>query len=95
VIDRLKCLFSNPRDAKLLLWHMKRKIDGKIRHSTDGMQWKHFDLNHQENFSNDLRNIRFGLSTDGMNPFGEMRNPHNMWPVIMCIFNLLPWLCHK
>jgi hypothetical protein len=35
-----------------------------------------FDLRH-EDFSNDPRNIRFGLSTDGMNPFGEMRNPHN------------------
>jgi hypothetical protein len=37
----------------------------------------------------------FGLSTDGMSPFGEMRNPHSTWPVIMCIFNLSPWLCHK
>jgi hypothetical protein len=39
--------------------------------------------------------IRFGLSTDGMSPFREMRNPHSTWPVIMCIFNLPPWLCHK
>jgi hypothetical protein len=53
-----------------------------------------FDLRH-EDFSNDPRNIRFGLSTDGMNPFGEMRNPHNTWLVIMCIYNLRPWLCHK
>jgi hypothetical protein len=30
-----------------------------------------------------------------MNPFGEMRNPHSMWLVIMCIFNIPPWLCHK
>jgi hypothetical protein len=58
-------------------------------------RWKHFDLNHQEDFSNDPRNIRFGLSTDGMNHFGEMRNPHSTWSVIMCIFNLPPWLCHK
>ena len=25
-------------------------------------------------FDLDARNIRFGLSTDGMNPFGEMSN---------------------
>jgi hypothetical protein len=25
---------------------------------------------------------------DRMNPFGEMRNPHIMWPIMMCIFNL-------
>jgi hypothetical protein len=61
----------------------------------DGRQWKHFDLAHKENLSNGPRNIRFGLSTDEMNSFGEMRNPHIMWPVIMCIFNLPPWLCHK
>jgi hypothetical protein len=82
-------------DAKLLLWYVNCKMDGKIRHLVDGMQWKHSDLAHQEDFSNDPRNIRFGLSTDGMNPFREMRNPHNMWPIIMCIFNLPIWLCHK
>jgi hypothetical protein len=47
VIDRLKHMFSNPRDAGLLLWHMNHKIDGKIRHSVDGRQWKQFDLAHQ------------------------------------------------
>jgi hypothetical protein len=54
-----------------------------------------FDFNHQEDLSNDPRNIRCGLSTDGMNPFREMRNPHSMWLVVMCIFNLPQWLCHK
>jgi hypothetical protein len=49
----------------------------------------------QEDFSNDPRNIRFGLSTDGLSPFREMWNPDSTWPVIMCIFNLPPWLCHK
>jgi hypothetical protein len=67
---------------------VNRKADGKIQHPVDGRQWKHFDLAHQEDFSNDARNIMFGLSMDGMNPFGEMRNPHSTWPVIMCIFNL-------
>jgi hypothetical protein len=78
VIDRLKRMFSNPWDAELLLWHVNRKTDGKIRNPADGRQWKHFDLAHQEDFSNDLRNIRFGLNTDGMNPFGEMTNPQSM-----------------
>jgi hypothetical protein len=31
----------------------------------------------RRNFSNDPSNIRFSVSTDGMNPFGEMRNPHS------------------
>jgi hypothetical protein len=54
------------------------------------LQWKYFDLSHEEDFSNDSRNIRFGLGTDGMNPLVEMRNPHNTWPIIMCIHNLPP-----
>jgi hypothetical protein len=77
VIDRLKRMFSNAREAQLLLWHVQQKRDGKIRHPTDGRQWKHFDLTHEEDFSNDPRNIRFGLSTNGMNPFREMRNQHS------------------
>jgi hypothetical protein len=78
VIDRLKCMFSNAREAQLLLWHVQRKRDGKIQHPADGRQWKHFDLRHEEDFSNNPRNIRFGLSTDGMNSFGEMRNPNSI-----------------
>jgi hypothetical protein len=30
-----------------------------------------------------------------MNPFEEMRNTHSTWAVIMCTYNLPPWLCHK
>jgi hypothetical protein len=67
VIDHLKRMFSNPRDFELLLWHVNCKTDRKIRHPTDGRRM----------FSNDPRNIKFGLSTDEMNPFREMRNQHN------------------
>jgi hypothetical protein len=74
---------------------VNRKTDGKIQHPADGRQWKQFDLAHQEDFSNEPRNTRFGLSTDGMKTFREMRNPHSTWTVIMYIFNLPPWLCHK
>jgi hypothetical protein len=94
IIDHLKRMFSNSRESQLLPWHIKQR-DGKIRHPADGRQWKHLNLSHDDEFSNDPRNIRFGLSSDGMNPFGEMRNPHSTWPVIMCIYNLPPWLCQK
>ena len=46
-------------------------------------------------FALDARNIWFSLSTDGMNPFGEMSSGHNTWPVTLCIYNLPPWLCMK
>jgi hypothetical protein len=41
------------------------------------------------------RNIRLSLSIDGMNPFGENRTVHNTWPVILVMYNILTWLCHK
>ena len=47
------------------------------------------------NFALDARNIRFGLSTDGMNSFGEMSSGHNTWLVTLCMYNLPPWLCMK
>jgi hypothetical protein len=30
-----------------------------------------------------------------MNPFGENRTVHNTWPVILVMYNISTWLCHK
>jgi hypothetical protein len=30
-----------------------------------------------------------------MNPFSENRSVHSTWPVILTMYNLLTWLCHK
>ena len=46
-------------------------------------------------FDMDPRNIRFGLSTDGMNPFGEWGSSHSTWPVTLFMFNFSSWLCTK
>ena len=75
VVDRLRRLFTNPRDAAMMTWHM-RKGDEKLRHPADATQWKNFDLKYRD-FSEEPRNIRFALSTDGVNPFGQMRSPHS------------------
>jgi hypothetical protein len=96
VINHLKRVFSNPRDVKLVRWHSekRRKNDEEIRHLTDGTQGKIFDLQY-EAFGSESRNIRFALSTDGMNPFGENRIVHITWSVILAMYNLPTWLCHK
>jgi hypothetical protein len=46
-------------------------------------------------FGSESRNIMFALSIDGMNPFGENRNMHSTWSVILAMYNLPIWLCHK
>jgi len=95
VVDRLRSLFANPDDAKLM-WHAsdEHKNDGKLRHPADGKQWQDFNENHQD-FTSEPRNVRFALSTDGMNPFVERSSKHSTWPVILTIYNLPPWLMQK
>jgi hypothetical protein len=48
-----------------------------------------------KDFSMEVRNIRFELGTDGMNPFAETGSSHSTWSVILCIYNLPSWLCMK
>jgi hypothetical protein len=63
-------------------------------HPANGIQWRNFDWKHKD-FAAEVRNIRFGLSTDGMNPFGETGSSHSTWPIILCIYSLPSWLCMK
>nr|ABA96763.1 transposon protein, putative, CACTA, En/Spm sub-class [Oryza sativa Japonica Group] len=95
IIPRLRRLFRNKGNARMMHWHAEeRQQDGMLRHPADGSQWRNIDRKFKD-FGKDARNIRFGLSTDGMNPFGEMSSGHSTWPVTMCIYNLPPWLCMK
>jgi hypothetical protein len=55
---------------------------------------KKFDLQYPQ-FGAKSRNIRFALTTDGMNPFSEIRTMHSTWPVIFAMYNILTWVCHK
>ncbi|XP_071729049.1 uncharacterized protein [Rutidosis leptorrhynchoides] len=73
---------------------VERKKDGKIRHVADSVQRRTID-NEFEDFRNEIRNITFGLNSDGMNPFGDLGSGHSTWPVLLCIYNLPSWLCMK
>jgi len=77
-------------------WHVfdEHKDDGKFQHPADGQQWKDFNVNHKD-FANEPRNVRFALSTDGMNPFAERSTKHSTWLMILTIYNLPPWLMQK
>jgi hypothetical protein len=88
-IDRLKHVFSNPRDVELTRWHSEKRMknDEEIRHPADGTQWIFFYLQYLE-FTTESRYIRFALSTDGMNPFDENRTVHSTWPVILVMYNI-------
>ncbi|KAL0540323.1 hypothetical protein IC582_024558 [Cucumis melo] len=46
-------------------------------------------------FSMDPRNLRFGIATDGFNPFSSLSSRYSCWPVMLVTYNLPPWLCMK
>jgi hypothetical protein len=70
IIQWLKRLFRNKEHARLLRWHKDdRKKDAILRHPADGSQWRKIKRDYPD-FAGDVRNLSFGLSTDGMNPFG-------------------------
>ncbi|XP_027364391.1 uncharacterized protein LOC113871494 [Abrus precatorius] len=83
IVPRLKRLFANADNAKLMRWHEdERKCDGQLRHPADCLQWKKIDSMFPH-FSKEPRNFRLGLATDGMNPFGNLSTKHSSWPVLL------------
>jgi hypothetical protein len=95
IIPRLKRLFRNNENAKLMTWHKSEcKQDHMLRHPADGSQWRKIDRKYKD-FAEESRNIRFGLSIDGFNPFGEFSSGHSTWPMTLCMFNLPSWMCMK
>ncbi|KAK2426682.1 hypothetical protein QL285_025325 [Trifolium repens] len=95
IIPRFKRLFANANDAKNLRWHaLERECDGQLRHPADSLQWKKVDDLYPD-FGIEARNLRLGLATDGMNPYGNLSSIHSSWPVLLIIYNLSPSICMK
>jgi hypothetical protein len=80
-------------------WHMDREKpedgdDPKPRHPADASQWRALKAEDAD-FAVDPRNIVLGVSTDGMNPFGNQNTSHSTWPVFVWMYNIPPWKCMK
>jgi hypothetical protein len=89
-------MFLNPNKVALMTWwDDEHKVDDdKIAHPADCSQWQAFNEKYK-NFNEDPRNVRFGLSIDGMNPFNERMSDHNTWLVILTMYNIPTYLCQK
>jgi len=89
---RFKRLFANGDDAKDLTWHANgTNCDGMIRYPADSSQWKKIDRLYPD-FGKEARNLRLGIATNEMNPYGSLSTQHSLWPVLLVIYNLPPWL---
>ncbi|KAJ9544721.1 hypothetical protein OSB04_024428 [Centaurea solstitialis] len=86
IIPRLKPLYQSKITAKDLIWHeTTRKKDGEEMRTID---------NKFPEIANDPRNLRLGISADGVN-VNRGNKHHSVWPVLAVIYNLPPWLCMK
>lgn len=95
IIPRLSRLYRCPEVAKLLKWHAdNRSVDGKMRSVCDSRQWAAVD-GIDPTFKEKDTNLYMGLVTDGINPFGNQSSKHSMWPVLLLMYNLPPWLVSK
>jgi len=96
IAPRVHRLFAYAKSAKLLRWHgEERKKDTMMRHPIDGEDWRTINTMFYKKIGGEVRHLWFGLNTDGMNPFNQVRSNHSTWPVTLYIYNLPPWVCMK
>jgi hypothetical protein len=81
-------------------WHIERtkkpdnddeeeEDDKMLTHPSDVAQWEALDIEYPT-FGDDPRNIRLGVSTDGLNLFGNQSSTLSTWPVFVWMYNLPP-----
>ncbi|KAA0063868.1 hypothetical protein IC582_019299 [Cucumis melo] len=88
-------MLKNSEYAKNLCWHANdRKVDGVLRHPANTPSWRLVDHLWLD-FGSESRNLRLGLSTNGINPYGDLSTKYSCWPVIATIYNFPSWLCMR
>ncbi|XP_024005031.1 uncharacterized protein LOC112082164 [Eutrema salsugineum] len=93
--ERLRRMFRSKRVAEALCWHYSNgSEDGTMRHPVDSLTW--FQVNEKwPEFAADARNLRLGISTDGMNPFSIQNTKYSTWLVLLVNYNMAPTECMR
>ncbi|XP_027933729.1 uncharacterized protein LOC114189213 [Vigna unguiculata] len=96
LVPRLQRLHMSKNTSKYMRWHVDgvRQDESVMTHPSDAEAWKQFNRTHPT-FSQDSRNVRLGLCTDGFNPFSNTGTPYSCWPVFVTPYNLPPSMCMK
>src|SRR4051794_1752767 len=86
--------YVDRKEAKLMQWHAERENPEEdpekgyiLTHPADASQSEALDLAFPK-FGGDARNVRLGMSTDGLSPFGNQSSTHSTWPVFVWPYNL-------
>ncbi|KAG7568012.1 hypothetical protein ISN45_Aa04g008500 [Arabidopsis thaliana x Arabidopsis arenosa] len=81
--------------AEDLRWHYTNGTeDGTMRYPVDSISWAQVN-DKWPDFAAEPRNLRLGISTDGMNPFSMQNTNHSTWPVLLVNYNMPPTMCMK
>ena len=81
LIPRLKRLYQVKSISKDLIWHStSSKKPDVLHHPSDSHAWNAIDDRYPE-IASDPRNLRLGISTDGVDVNRGNRN-HSVWPVL-------------
>jgi len=95
VVDQLKQMFQCPKIAEMMTFHDSNKSGEPLMKSVvDEEQWKHVDEAYPD-FAAIPTNLRVGLVGDRVNPYGNQSTKHSVWPILLAIYNLPPWLTTK
>ena len=83
LIPRIQHMFRSRGTSELLTWHStSRSNDGVMRVPADSPAWQHIEQTWPE-FREGPRHLRFGLASDGVNPFGHRSTSWSTWPVVV------------
>jgi hypothetical protein len=98
LIPRLLRMFRSAEIAQLLRYHVDNpnvQSEEVMKSVADSPAWRHVEEAIDPAFSTGKRNLRFGLALNGVNPFRHNNTQHSMWPILMVIYNLPPYLVMK
>jgi hypothetical protein len=78
ITPHLKRLFISKGTVRHMRWHKEdiRENGGVMEHPSNGEAWKVLDR-FDTDFASDTRNVRFGLATDGFDPFSTNSAPYS------------------
>lgn len=65
-----------------------------MRSVVDSEQWRFIEEKYP-NFNREVRNVRMGLSLDEVNLHSLQSSKHSIWPVMIVLYNLPPYLVTK
>ena len=78
IAPRVHRLFACAKSVKLLCWHgEERKKGTMMRHPADGHDWRTINTMFYKDIGREVRHLWFPLSTEGMNPFDQVRSNHS------------------